>query len=78
MSNYAQGTPMPNGGISVKYRSLCNVVSSAAKADCGGTFENAQKAIPIAHILSCVFRHPQAPQETPMVTDNSTSKDLLK
>ena len=39
--------------------------------------KNAQKSIPIAHILSRVFRHPQPTRGTPMVTDNSTSKDLL-
>ena len=77
MSDYAKGTPMPNGAILVECRSLHNVVSSAAEAECGGTFENAQTAIPIAHILSRVFRHPQPPNGTPIVTDNSTSKDLL-
>ena len=77
MSDYATGTPMPNGAILVECRSLRNVVSSAAEAECGGTFENAQHAIPIAHILNRVFKHPQPPDGTPMVTDNSTSKDLL-
>ena len=55
MSDYAKGTPMRNGDILVECRSLRNVVSSAAEAECGGTLENAQKSIPIAHILSCVF-----------------------
>ena len=77
MSDYTKGTPMPNGAILVECRGLRNVVSSAAEAECGGTFENAQNAIPLAQILSRVFKHPQPPNGTPMVTDNSTSKDLL-
>ncbi len=51
MPDYTQGTPMPNGCILVECQGLRNVISSATEAETGGTFHNAQKAIPICHDL---------------------------
>ena len=51
MYDYVHGTPMPNGAILVECRSLRHVMSSAAEAECGGTFENARAAIPIRYTL---------------------------
>ena len=67
-------TPMPNGFILVECHGLRNVVSSAAEAETGGTFHNAQKAIPL---LETVFEHPQPAAGTPITTDNLTSHGTL-
>ena len=77
MPDYAHGTPMPNGCILVKCHGLHNVVSSAAEAETGETFHNAQKAIPIHQLLQTIFKHPQLANETPITTDNLTSQGIL-
>ena len=59
-----------NGAILVECKTLRHVVSSAAEAEIGGIFHNAQVAIPIRRLLE-VLRHPQPP--TPLKTDNSTA-----
>ena len=68
---------MPNGAILVECRSLRHVMSSAAEAECGGTFENARAAIPIHYTLEHILKHPQPPHGVPIVTDNDTSNNLL-
>ena len=57
--------------------SIRHVMSSAAEAECGGTFENARTAIPIRYILQNILKHPQPPRGVPIVTDNNASRNLL-
>ena len=75
--DYSQNTPMPNGAVLVECRSLRHVMSSAAEAECGGTFENARAAIPIAYVLAHILKHPQPLRGVPTVTNNNASKKLL-
>ena len=77
MPDYAQGTPKTNCNILVEYHSLRNVVSSAAKAETGGSFHNAQKAIPIHHLLKTMFKYRQPSKGTPITTNNLTSQGIL-
>ena len=66
------GDPVPlNGAILVECTTIKHVVSSAAEAECGGCFHNAQKAIPIRIALQDLG-HPQP--KTPIKTDNSTAE----
>ena len=62
--------PNLNGAILVECKALKNVASSAAESETGGVFHNAQKAIPIRHILA-ELGHQQPP--APIKTDNSTT-----
>ena len=67
----ASGTPIPiNGPILVECTTIKHVVGSAAEAECGGCYHNAQKAIPI-RIALAELGHPQP--KTPLKTDNSTA-----
>ena len=50
------------------------MVSSAAEAEVGGVFHNAQVAIPIRTLLKALH-HPQPP--TPIKTDNSTAYSFI-
>ena len=59
-----------NGAIHIECKTLRHVVSSAAEAEVGGIFHNAQIAIPIRTLLHAL-NHPQPP--TPIKTDNSTA-----
>jgi hypothetical protein len=63
-------TPPPNGPILTECRTLRNVVASAAEAETGGLFHNAQTCIPIRIALE-ELGHVQPP--TPLKTDNSTA-----
>jgi hypothetical protein len=63
--------PVPiNGPILVECTTIKHVVGSAAEAECGGCYHNAQKAIPI-RIALAELGHPQP--KTPLKTDNSTA-----
>ena len=66
--------PKVNGAILVECKTLRHVVSSAAEAETGGVFHNAQKAIPIRTILHAL-NHPQPP--TPLATDNTTANGFI-
>jgi hypothetical protein len=66
--------PLLNGAIHVECKTLRHVLSSAAEAETGGIFHNAQIAIPIRTLLHALG-HPQSP--TPIKTDNSTSKGFI-
>ena len=59
-----------NAPILVECRTLRHVVASAAEAETGALFHNAQNIIAIRHVLN-VLGHPQPP--TPLKTDNSTA-----
>ena len=62
--------PKLNGAVLVECKTLRHVVSSAAEAETGGIFHNAQVAIPIRTLLE-ILNHPQPP--TPLKTDNATA-----
>jgi hypothetical protein len=67
-----KGTPVPlNGPIHVECTTIKHVVGSAAEAECGGCYHNAQKAVPIRIALEDLG-HPQP--KTPIKTDNSTAE----
>ena len=63
-------TPTINGAINVECKTIRNVVGSAAEAETGGVYFNAQRAIPIRIALE-EMGHPQPP--TPIKTDNATA-----
>jgi hypothetical protein len=69
--------PIPtvlNGAILVECKTLRHVVASAAEAEVGGIFHNAQMAIPIRNMLTRLG-HQQPP--TPIKTDNSTANGFV-
>jgi hypothetical protein len=66
--------PKPNGPIHTECRTLQNVVSSAAEAECGGLYHNAQNSVPIRDALIAIA-HPQPP--TPIKMDNSTALGIV-
>ena len=69
--------PVPqhlNGAILVECKTLHHVVASAAEAEVGGIFHNAQIAIPIRNMLTRLG-HIQPP--TPLKTDNSTANSFV-
>ena len=69
--------PVPNhlnGAILVECKTLRHVVASAAEAEVGGVFHNAQTAIPIRNMLTRLG-HIQPP--TPIKTDNSTANSFV-
>lgn len=71
-SDLSKGTPVPlNGPILVECTTIKHVVGSAAEAECGGCYHNAQKAVPIRIALQ-ELGHPQP--KTPIKTDNSTAE----
>ena len=63
-----------NGAIHTECKTLRHVVSSAAEAEVGGIFHNAQVAIPIRTLLQALH-HPQPP--TSIKTDNSTAHGFI-
>ena len=71
--NAPNGQPLHviNIPIHVECRYLRHVVASAAEAEVGGLFYNAQTTIPIRNCL-ILMNHPQPP--TPIKTDNSTAQ----
>jgi hypothetical protein len=66
--------PKPNGPIHMECCTLRSIVSSAAKAECGGLYHNAQNAVPIRDALIAIG-HPQPP--TPIKTDISTTLGIV-
>ena len=66
--------PTLNAAIHVECKTLRHVVSSAAEAEIGGVYHNAQTAIPIRTILQALG-HIQPP--TPIKTDNSTANGFI-
>lgn len=60
----------PNAPLHMEYKTLRTVVASAAEAETGGFFHNAQTILHIRRLLEALG-HPQPP--TPLKTDNSTS-----
>jgi len=63
-----------NGPVFVLAKIIKNVMSSAAEAEIGALFMNAQEAIPIRQCL-IDLGHPQPP--TPIKTDNSTANGYV-
>ena len=70
----AKPIPFQNRAIMTVYKTTCNVVASAAKAETGGLYNNAQDAI-IIHIALEELGHPQPP--TPIKTDNTTAHSFV-
>jgi len=64
----------PNAPILVECKTLRNVVASAAEAETGGLFHNAQTILHI-RILLAALGHRQPP--TPLKTDNSTANAFV-
>ena len=62
-----------NGAILVECKTLRNVVASAAEAETGGVFHNAQIGI-IIRVALTELGHPQPP--TPLKTDNTTTANF--
>ena len=63
-----------NGPLLVECKTIKHVVSSAAEAETGALFHNAQTAIPIRRLL-IALGHPQPP--TPIKIDNSTTNGFV-
>jgi len=63
-----------NGPILIECKTIRNVVASAAEAEIGGLFHNAQISIPI-RVLLTALGHPQPP--TPIKTDNATAHGFI-
>merc|ERR1712224_63486 len=63
-----------NGSIAIVAKIIKNVVASAAEAEVGALFMNAQLAAPIRTTLE-ELGHPQPP--TPMKTDNTTANGII-
>ena len=76
MGNEQGKTPHPelNGAVLIECKTLRHVVASAAEAEVGGIFHNAQMSIPIRVMLEGLG-HPQPP--TPIKTDNSTAHGFI-
>ena len=68
------GLALFNGPVLVLSRILKAVMASAAEAECGGLFVNAQEAVLLRHTLE-ELGHGQPP--TPLQTDNSTACGIL-
>ena len=79
---YLEANPHPanynkapnNAAIHTECRTLRNVVCSAAEAECGGLFHNAQVAVSIRRILEAI-NHPQ--KATRIKTDNKTANSFV-
>jgi len=69
--------PTPNGAVHVLCKTLKGVPSSAAEAETGGLFLNAQEAVPLRTAL-LELGHQQPTTGTPLETDNSTAHDILR
>jgi hypothetical protein len=76
VSTTSPPNPRPNGAVHVLCKTLRGVPSSAAEAETGGLFLNAQEAVPIKTALE-EMGHPQPTTGTPLETDNSTAHDIL-
>jgi hypothetical protein len=69
--------PKPNGAVHVLCQTIRGVPASASEAETGGLFNNAQEALPMITALR-EMGHPQPVTGTPLETDNSTARDILK
>jgi hypothetical protein len=67
-------SPPSNGAVTVFCQIMKNVVSSAAEAELGALFHNAQTACPLRVALE-EMGHPQP--ATPIQTDNSTASGII-
>ena len=65
---------MHNTAVHAKCRLLKHVVASAAEAECGALFHNAQLVVPIKIILG-ELEHKQL--NTPLISDNSTAAGFI-
>jgi hypothetical protein len=76
LGNHPSTGPHPelNGTILIECKTLKHVVASAAEAETGGIFHNAQMALPIRVILEAM-EHPQP--ATPIKTDNATATGFV-
>ena len=63
-----------NGAILVLARVIKNVMASAAEAELGALFSNAQEVLPMRQCLK-ELGHPQP--ATPIKTDNSTAQGII-
>jgi hypothetical protein len=70
----AKPSPTPNGAILTLCKTIRNVMSSAAEAETGGVFGNAQEAI-ACRISLLALGHSQP--ATPLKTDNSTANSFV-
>jgi hypothetical protein len=70
----ANPNPKPNGPILTICKTIRNVMASAAEAETGGVYGNAQEAI-ACRISLLALAHPQPP--TPLKTDNSTANSFV-
>jgi hypothetical protein len=68
--------PVKNGPLHVLCKTLRTVAASAAEAEVGSLFLNAQEAVPIITTLT-EMGHPQPPSGVPLETDNSTAHGIL-
>ena len=64
----------PNAPILIECKTLRHVVASAAEAETGGLFHNAQTILHLRDLLNAIG-HPQPP--TPLKTDNSTASAFV-
>ncbi len=64
----------PNAPILIECKTLRHVVASAAEAETGGLFHNAQTILHLRILLDAIG-HPQPP--TPLKTDNSTASAFV-
>ena len=69
-----ESSTLPNGPIHTLSHIMRNVMSSAAEAEIGAVFTNAQAALPIRQAL-LDMGHPQPP--SPIRTDNKTAQGFL-
>ena len=67
-------SPPLNGAILIECKTLKHVVASAAEAETGGLFHNAQTGLIVRQALSDLG-HPQPP--TSLKTDNSTANSFV-
>eukprot|EP00957_Ditylum_brightwellii_P205766 15345287-Ditylum_brightwellii.AAC.1 len=71
--NYNQAPQ--NDAVHMEYKTLRNVIGSAADAKCGGLFHNTQMAVVIRNML-IDMGHP--PEPTKVKTDNSTTNSFAR
>ena len=76
LNNATSKRPPLNGAIQVIFKTLQNIVSSAAKSETGGIFIGGQQAVPTITALS-ELNHPQPSSGTRILTDNSTAKGVF-
>jgi hypothetical protein len=70
----AKPTPKPNGGILTICKTIHGVMASAAEAETGGVYGNAQEAL-ACHVSLLALGHPQP--ATPLKTDNLTANSFV-